>query len=50
MKYNTRRDFLTIAGGCCVTTPDHVAEIARKVGAYKPRCLHDGMFTQLMAA
>jgi 5-methyltetrahydrofolate--homocysteine methyltransferase len=32
--------FLNIAGGCCGTTPDHIAEIARRVGAYQPRCLH----------
>ncbi len=34
--------FLNIAGGCCGTTPDHIAEIARRVSQYKPRCLHDG--------
>ena len=34
--------FLNIAGGCCGTTPDHIAEIARRVSAYKPRCLHEG--------
>jgi len=34
--------FLNIAGGCCGTTPDHIAAIARRVSAYKPRCLHEG--------
>ena len=34
--------FLNIAGGCCGTTPDHIAAIARRVGQYRPRCLHDG--------
>ena len=34
--------FLNIAGGCCGTTPDHIAEIAKRVSAYKPRCLHEG--------
>jgi 5-methyltetrahydrofolate--homocysteine methyltransferase len=34
--------FLNIAGGCCGTTPDHIAEIAKRVSAYKPRCLHVG--------
>ena len=34
--------FLNIAGGCCGTTPEHIAEIARRVGGMKPRCLHDG--------
>ena len=33
--------FLNIAGGCCGTTPAHIAEIARRVSQYKPRCLHD---------
>jgi len=32
--------FLNIAGGCCGTTPDHIAAIAKSVGAYQPRCLH----------
>jgi 5-methyltetrahydrofolate--homocysteine methyltransferase len=34
--------FLNIAGGCCGTTPDHIAAIARRVSAYQPRCLHEG--------
>ncbi len=34
--------FLNIAGGCCGTTPDHIAEIAKRVSQHKPRCLHDG--------
>ena len=34
--------FLNIAGGCCGTTPDHIAEIARRVRSHRPRCLHDG--------
>jgi 5-methyltetrahydrofolate--homocysteine methyltransferase len=34
--------FLNIAGGCCGTTPDHIASIARKVGKYRPRCGHQG--------
>jgi 5-methyltetrahydrofolate--homocysteine methyltransferase len=32
--------FLNIAGGCCGTTPAHIASIAQKVGRYKPRCGH----------
>ncbi len=35
--------FLNIAGGCCGTTPDHIAEIARRVRSHRPRCLHEGM-------
>ena len=42
--------FLNIAGGCCGTTPGHIAEIARRVGAYQPRCRHDGLFRDLLAA
>ncbi len=34
--------FLNIAGGCCGTTPAHIAEIARRLGRYQPRCRHDG--------
>ena len=29
--------FLNIAGGCCGTTPEHIARIAERVGRYKPR-------------
>jgi 5-methyltetrahydrofolate--homocysteine methyltransferase len=32
--------FLNIAGGCCGTTPDHIAEIAKRVAKHRPRCLH----------
>jgi 5-methyltetrahydrofolate--homocysteine methyltransferase len=42
--------FLNIAGGCCGTTPDHIAQIAARVGKYRPRCLHDGVFSKLLAA
>jgi 5-methyltetrahydrofolate--homocysteine methyltransferase len=42
--------FLNIAGGCCGTTPDHIAQIAQRVGKYKPRCLHEAAFTSLLAA
>ena len=34
--------FLNIAGGCCGTTPDHIAAIAQRVGKYRPRCGHKG--------
>ena len=34
--------FLNIAGGCCGTTPAHIASIAQKVGKYRPRCGHKG--------
>ncbi|MBL8326071.1 MAG: homocysteine S-methyltransferase family protein, partial [Rubrivivax sp.] len=45
-----RSGFLNIAGGCCGTTPEHIAEIARRVGAYRPRARHDPLFTPLLAA
>ena len=44
-----RAGFLNIAGGCCGTTPEHIAEIARRVAAYRPRSRHDPLFTPLMA-
>jgi 5-methyltetrahydrofolate--homocysteine methyltransferase len=34
--------FLNIAGGCCGTTPAHIAQIAQRVGKYQPRCGHRG--------
>jgi 5-methyltetrahydrofolate--homocysteine methyltransferase len=39
--------FLNIAGGCCGTTPEHIAAIARKVSAYRPRGLRDPLFSAL---
>jgi 5-methyltetrahydrofolate--homocysteine methyltransferase len=42
--------FLNIAGGCCGTTPDHIAEIARRVRSYRPRSRHDPLFSGLLAA
>jgi 5-methyltetrahydrofolate--homocysteine methyltransferase len=43
-----RSGFLNIAGGCCGTTPAHIAEIARRVSAYRPRGVHDKLFTPLV--
>ncbi len=34
--------FLNIAGGCCGTTPAHIAAIAQRVSQYRPRCGHKG--------
>jgi 5-methyltetrahydrofolate--homocysteine methyltransferase len=42
--------FLNIAGGCCGTTPAHIAEIAQRVGRYQPRCRHTAPFSELLAA
>ena len=46
-----RAGFLNIAGGCCGTTPEHIAEIAQRVGRYRPRGRgNDALFTSLLAA
>jgi len=45
-----RSGFLNIAGGCCGTTPEHIAEIARRVSAYRPRSRQDPLFGMLKAA
>ena len=45
-----RSGFLNIAGGCCGTTPEHIAEIARRVKAYRPRSRRDPLFSALVAA
>ena len=50
MEEFARSGFLNIAGGCCGTTPEHIAEIARRVSAYRPRSLRDPLFRQLLAA
>jgi 5-methyltetrahydrofolate--homocysteine methyltransferase len=39
--------FLNIAGGCCGTTPEHIAMIAERVGRYSPRV---PKFSELAAA
>jgi 5-methyltetrahydrofolate--homocysteine methyltransferase len=43
-----RSGFLNIAGGCCGTTPEHIAAIARRVAAYRPRHRRDPLFTGLL--
>jgi 5-methyltetrahydrofolate--homocysteine methyltransferase len=45
-----RAGFLNIAGGCCGTTPAHIAEIARRVSAYRPRRRGEAIFSDLIAA
>ena len=43
--------FLNIAGGCCGTTPEHIAQIADRVGRYRPRMGRKGeLFGELLAA
>ncbi|MBA4177453.1 MAG: 5-methyltetrahydrofolate--homocysteine methyltransferase [Leptothrix sp. (in: Bacteria)] len=50
MEEFARAGFLNIVGGCCGTTPEHIAEIARRVGTYRPRSRHDPLFSGLLAA
>ena len=45
-----RSGFLNLAGGCCGTTPEHIAAITRQVSAYRPRSRHDPLFSALQAA
>jgi 5-methyltetrahydrofolate--homocysteine methyltransferase len=45
-----RSGFLNLAGGCCGTTPEHIADIAQRVGRYRPRARHDPLFSGLLAA
>ncbi len=45
-----RAGFLNIAGGCCGTTPEHIGEIARRLGAYRPRSRLDPLFSGLLTA
>ncbi|MBL8600500.1 MAG: methionine synthase [Myxococcales bacterium] len=44
-----RNGWLNVVGGCCGTTPDHIAAIARAVAPYAPRALpkQDATLTQL---
>jgi 5-methyltetrahydrofolate--homocysteine methyltransferase len=50
MEEFAKSGFLNIAGGCCGTTPEHIAEIARRVGAYRPRARDDRFLSRLLAA
>ncbi len=45
-----RAGFVNIVGGCCGTTPEHIAEIARRVATYRPRNRVDPLFSGLLAA
>jgi 5-methyltetrahydrofolate--homocysteine methyltransferase len=42
--------FLNIAGGCCGTTPAHIAEIAMRLKTYRPRSRQNPLFGDLLAA
>ncbi len=50
MEEFAKAGFLNIAGGCCGTTPDHIAEIARRLRPYRPRSRQDPLFSTLLAA
>jgi 5-methyltetrahydrofolate--homocysteine methyltransferase len=42
--------FLNIAGGCCGTTPAHIAAIAQSVSGYKPRASGEKFLSSLLEA
>ena len=44
-----RAGFLNIAGGCCGTTPEHIAQIAQRVSRYQPRCCGASLFGRVAA-
>ncbi len=44
-----RRGLVNIVGGCCGTTPDHIACLARTVGAFAPRPLPERSHTTVLA-
>ena len=50
MEEFAKSGFLNIAGGCCGTTPEHIAAIAQKVSAYRPRTRQDPLFSALVAS
>jgi 5-methyltetrahydrofolate--homocysteine methyltransferase len=50
MEEFAKSGLLNIAGGCCGTTPEHIAEIARRVSAYRPRARQGRIFSSLLAA
>jgi 5-methyltetrahydrofolate--homocysteine methyltransferase len=50
MEEFAKSGFLNLAGGCCGTTPQHIAAIAGKLAAYRPRSRQDPLFSGLLAA
>jgi 5-methyltetrahydrofolate--homocysteine methyltransferase len=50
MEEFAKAGFLNVAGGCCGTTPAHIAEIAKRLNGYRPRSRHDPLFSGLLAA
>ena len=49
MEEFAKSGFLNIAGGCCGTTPEHIAAIAKRVGRYRPRHRNDPLLTPLLS-
>jgi 5-methyltetrahydrofolate--homocysteine methyltransferase len=45
-----QRGLVNLVGGCCGTTPEHIAAIAKSVSAYRPRSRHDPLFAGLEVA
>ncbi len=43
------RGLVNLVGGCCGTTPEHIAAIAQRMSAYRPRSRHDPLFSALAA-
>ncbi len=43
------RGLVNLVGGCCGTTPEHIAAIAQRVSAYRPRSKQDPLFAALAA-
>jgi 5-methyltetrahydrofolate--homocysteine methyltransferase len=50
MEEFAKSGFLNIAGGCCGTTPEHIASIAQRLKAYRPRHRNDPLLTSLVKA
>jgi 5-methyltetrahydrofolate--homocysteine methyltransferase len=48
MEEFAKAGFLNIVGGCCGTTPEHIAAIAQRVSAYRPRHRQDPLLTALV--
>ena len=49
MEEFAKSGFLNIAGGCCGTTPGHIAAIAGRLSGYRPRSTRDPLFSKLAA-
>lgn len=43
-----KHGYLNIVGGCCGTTPDHIAAIAQAAARYKPRAVYNANLTSII--